>query len=276
MKIKDLILGYLLLAICWYFGITAFECIWLPLTCFVIVLPVIASIIMHFKKDSDQNQEHRRYHFIYCCILCAVASFYSYLGVQEGKINSHRAVAIVEDINTATQIENILFEHYDLGTVRELDGINHMISLKTRDKSIVADAQVVIASDRNIDLSKLTLPMSYPPQKTKEKTLKEASKELKNKILRIEDVMDAAVELKEVQANENNDQNAQFIPEINIYITTTSCAKKHEIIRVTKNIILGTYKRLTDENIWIEFIREDCANKEIGTRCEPKLVKCKE
>ena len=151
-----------------------------------------------------------------------------------------------------------------------------MISLKTRHKSIVADAQVAIASDRNIDISKLTLPMSYPPQKTKEKTFKEASKELKNKILRIEDVIDAVVELKEIQPIESDEQNSQVMLEINIYITTTSCAKRHEIIRVTKNLILGTFRGISDENLWIEFIREDCANKEIGTRCEPKLVKCKE
>ena len=88
--------------------------------------------------------------------------------------------------------------------------------------------------------------------------------------------MDAAVELKEIQANENNDQNAQFIPEINVYITTTSCAKRHEIIRIVKNIIFATLHEITDENLWIEFIREDCANKEIGTKCEPKLVECKE
>ena len=83
------------------------------------------------------------------------------------------------------------------------------------------------------------------------------------------------VELKENPSENNDDQFKQTIPEVNVYITTGTCAKKHEIIRITRNILLGTIRGLTEENLWIEFIREDCANKEIGTKCEPKLVECK-
>ena len=273
MKIRDLIISYLFLAIFWFFGVSALNSVWLIITVIAIALPLLFIFIKNEKYY--KNLYTRGGQCILISILLAIASIFAWFAEFEGRY-SHQVIAWTDDIQIATQIENILFEHYDLGTVRELDGITHMISLKTRHKSIVADAQVVIASDRNIDISKLTLPMSYPPQKTKEKTLKEASKELKNKILRIEDVMDAAVELKEIQANENNDQNAQFIPEINVYITTTSCAKRHEIIRIVKNIIFATLHEITDENLWIEFIREDCANKEIGTKCEPKLVECKE
>lgn len=273
MKIRDLIISYLFLAIFWFFGVSALNSSWIFTTLVAITLPLPFIFIKNEKYY--KNLYTRGGQCILVCMLLALASIFAWQSEYEGRY-SHQVIAWTDDIQIATQIENILFEHYDLGTVRELDGITHMISLKTRHKSIVADAQVAIASDRNIDISKLTLPMSYPPQKTKEKTLKEVSKELRNKILRIEGVIDTVVELKEIQPNESNEQNAQVIPEINIYITTTSCAKRQEIIRIVRNIIFATLHEITDKNLWIEFIREDCANKEIGTRCEPKLVECKE
>ena len=169
-----------------------------------------------------------------------------------------------------------MYNHFDLGTVRELQDTKHIVSLKTQNTDIISDAQVWIAMDKNIDISKLRFISHTKQQKTKEKAIKELSQDFRNKILRIEGVIDTVVELKEIQPNESNEQNAQVIPEINIYITTTSCAKRQEIIRIVKNIIFATLHEITDENLWIEFIREDCANKEIGTKCEPKLVECKE
>ena len=194
------------------------------------------------------------------------------MGVQEGKFNSHRAVAIVEDINTATQIENILFKYFDLGTARELLNYEHIVSLKTKDIDIITEAQVAIATDKNIDISKIKFISHNKIQKTKEKAIHQLSKELRNKIIRVVNVIDAVVDFNEITQDENDKEKT---PEILVYITTTKCADRLEIIRSVQNIILGSFHNISEKNIWIEFVREDCANKEIGTKCEPKLVDCK-
>ena len=273
MKIRDLIISYLFLAIFWFFGVSALNSSWIFTTLVAITLPLPFIFIKnekYYKKLYTRGGQ-----CILVCMLLALASIFAWQSEYEGRY-SHKAVAIANDIHTATQVEYILYNHFDLGTVREPQDTKHIVSLKTQNTDIISDAQVWIAMDKNIDISKLRFINHTKQQKTKEKAIKELSQDFRNKILRIEGVIDTVVELKEIQPNERDEQNAQFMPEINIYITTTSCAKRHEIIRVTKNLILGTFKGISDENIWIEFIREDCANKEIGTRCEPKLVKCKE
>jgi hypothetical protein len=273
MKIRDLIISYLFLAIFWFFGVSALNNAWLPITITAIILPLLITYI----KDEKyyKNLYTRGGQCILVCMLLALASIFAWLSEYEGRY-SHKAVAIANDIHTATQVEYILYNHFDLGTVRELQDTKHIVSLKTKNTDIISDAQVWIAMDKNIDISKLRFINHTKQQKTKEKAIKELSQDFRNKILRIEGVIDTVVELKEIQPNESNEQNAQVIPEINIYITTTSCAKRQEIIRIVKNIIFATLHEITDENLWIEFIREDCANKEIGTKCEPELVECKE
>ncbi|MBR6721892.1 hypothetical protein IKL64_00385 [bacterium] len=265
MKIRDLIISYLLLAIFWFLGVSALNSVWLITTIIAITLPLVFLFIKsekHFQKLYSKGGQ-----CILISFILALTGIFAWFAEYEGRY-SHTPVAITDNIDTVTEIEKTLAENFPYGTVRELDGVKHIISLRTKNQNIADDAKIIIATNKNCDQTTLNFPVSYSYQKSKEKLVKSFSKELTNLIYRVENVADVIVDIKLIEHKDSEIHT--FEPYIHLIISTEDNANKSEIIRIVKNIAFGTTRGLTDKNITIEFIREDCVNKEIGTKCEQK------
>ncbi len=151
MKIRDLIISYLLLAIFWFFGVSALNSGWILITIIAITLPLL---FLFIKNEKFYPKYTRGQQCDLICLFLAEASIFAWFAVCDAQYST-RAVAIADDIHTATQIENILFNNFELGTVRELQDFKHIVSLKTKNTDIITDAQVFIAIDKNINISKI-------------------------------------------------------------------------------------------------------------------------